>query len=313
MNTLPSPPPANPSLPRSAGAVVKSLLAISAGAVLLGLFVPLFLIVLGIGPHTGIINGPSGRCISEICYLEMAIDSFTNHMGPAYFPSRIKLCEKFDDYDLNEILEKDSVDYLTQIWPHLLDIDPKTGVIPWRSNGIDWNGDGKHTEPVVLEGDQCMVFFLGGIPQHGTSPGCIGFSTDPRDPAKLSQSKGRKGPFFEFPCHRLITRGQARYYSFADPYSKGQPYAYFSSYGVKNGYGKYGSSDCSSLAVSPYFESTNLASYYNPTSCQILSAGADGIFGPGGLWTATKAANLAPAGRDDHSNINNGALMGISP
>src|SRR5204863_6808997 len=115
-------------------------------------------------------------------------------------------------------------------------------------NFIDWNGDGKYSPPVTLEGHQCLVFFLGGIPKQGAEPGCLGFSTDPLDPAKLSQVDGRKAPFYNFPPKRLTKGGCGNFYAFADPFGKGQPYAYFSFRIL------YGTSDCACLGVEPYME-----------------------------------------------------------
>jgi prepilin-type N-terminal cleavage/methylation domain-containing protein len=111
---------------------------------------------------------------------------------------------------------------------------------------------------VVLEGDQCLVFFLGGMP--ATLNGilsCTGFSKNQFNPAmpRLSPNEDRF-KFYDFDSGRLaplptsqntsiaITRGAT-----PGPYSpvfpsyldqEGQlPFLYFSSYRSTNGYNRY--------------------------------------------------------------------------
>jgi hypothetical protein len=133
----------------------------------------------------------------------------------------------------------------------------------------------------------------------------------------LNLTKGRKSPFFEFPSSQLFLRsnagGQAGFYSFGDQYKKSpqNPYAYFSNYGTREGYNRYGTtlalSDCTSLGLQPYFKgSATQPLYENPSGFQIICAGADGKFGPGGFWTGTAPAT----GADDQSNFTNGSLLG---
>jgi prepilin-type N-terminal cleavage/methylation domain-containing protein len=304
--------------------LVELLVVIAIIAVLMGLIVPAVLPLISKGPFT--------KTAAEIAQLDTSIQSFTTTMGPKYFPSKIKLCEKLGQYNASQ-LDQDSIKFLQSMFPHILDTVPNSTTVIWRDIGIDWNGDGSlATPPVTLEGDQCLVFFLGGIPignvdatpfgKRNGPPGCFGFSTDPRDPVKLSQIKGRKGPLFEFDSSRLIYRPASNgYYSYADPHQTGMPYAYFSNYGVRNGYNPYGKSDCISIQSwktppppppSPYFEaSTPTMRYHNPESYQIISAGADGVFGPGGMWTAATAGSTADKGQDDQSNFNGGNKMGV--
>src|SRR5262249_22999276 len=103
-----------------------------------------------------------------------------------------------------------------------------------------------------------------------------------------------------------------------DTYGKGQPYAYFSSYGRDDGYNKYGTSDCACLGVEPYWfsfpESPNRRRYYASgflCSHQVISAGADGIFGPGGRWEPKTA--MPAAARDDQANFTRGELLATVP
>jgi prepilin-type N-terminal cleavage/methylation domain-containing protein len=270
--------------------------------------------------------GPVAVAQNDINQLNISVQNFCTTYNVKFIPSQIKLCEKYNQYILSNQLDQDSVNYLTSLWPQLT-----ASGGPWTtiSAGIDWNGNGSTSDhPVTLEGDQCLVFFLGGIPIPGATPGVLGFSTNPRDPSLLSQTTGRKGPYFEFPSAKLFKRtnatagsnallaANAGYYSFGDGYNHNPqvPYAYFSSYGTRNGYNRYGTtlatSDCTSLGVQPYFVgSATQPQYQNPTGYQIICAGADGKFGAGGLWTP---GTISGPGADDQSNFNKGNLLNVS-
>jgi hypothetical protein len=53
---------------------------------------------------------------------------------------------------------------------------------------VSWDGTSGNNfndKPILLEGQQCLVFYLGGMPQAstaGTSFRLIGFSPNPLDP-----------------------------------------------------------------------------------------------------------------------------------
>ncbi len=184
---------------------------------------------------------------------------------------------------------------------------------------IDWNGDGiAGNSNVILEGQQCLVFWLSGIPSpqqaNGLSKG-LGFSNNPSNPATANGT--RLGPWYEFKTDRLV-RGSNGYLSYIDPYSTKQAYAYFSSFDGQNGYNRYTVSgtnnilsDCASLnptgvpPVLPYQDGTG--HYQKPEGFQIICAGKDGIFGGlGTTWTPATASNIYPGGNpgnDDRSNF----------
>jgi hypothetical protein len=108
----------------------------------------------------------------------------------------------------------------------------------------------------------------------------------------------------------------------------GAPYAYFSSYKTTNGYNRYFPiNDCASLAnpaanlPAPWPYKQGPSQFLNPNSYQIISAGADGAFGPGSnpvdtppYWSPANASlyyqNGTP-GRDDQANFYDSPL-GIS-
>jgi prepilin-type N-terminal cleavage/methylation domain-containing protein len=114
---------------------------------------------------------------------------------------------------------------------------------------------------ITLEGDQCLVFFLGGIvlANAGSTPAppftCDGFSYDAFNPAKpRATPQEQRATFYNFDSPRLtlinyndyISAGPVnnqigsfvnRFPSYQD--SQGTPLIYFSSYRLTNGYNRY--------------------------------------------------------------------------
>src|SRR5262249_23256057 len=152
---------------------------------------------------------------SDIGQLGGSVQLFHSEFKKGYFPSRLVLCENEADYFsspgvFKTVLHQDSYAYLKSLWPRL--------TFP-----VDWNGDGVQAPAGTewwLEGDQCLVFFLGGIPvPPGTgTKGVQGFSTDPSRPA--APGGPRKGPFFEFQEARLVNIHPTTapgFYSYQEP------------------------------------------------------------------------------------------------
>jgi prepilin-type N-terminal cleavage/methylation domain-containing protein len=203
-------------------------------------------------------------------------------------------------------LASDSKNYLySKLWPR-------------TPLAYDWNGSKTTEKPYILEGQQCLVFFLGGVIVNGNP---TGFSTDPRDPMKTSGP--RKGPYFQFVSSRLQgpLNGNNMMWQFIDAYgssSGGQPYAYFSSGPAANNYNAYPTlgSDCVALGITNgAYTQTNAApfQFYKPDTFQIISAGKNQAFGPGGYWLSSMGASGMPAsGGDDITNFY-GAKLGVVP
>jgi hypothetical protein len=144
----------------------------------------------------------------------------------------------------------------------------------------------------------------------------------------------RKGPYIQFDNPRLAQlsvvypknkAAGAAFLVYLDPY-RGQPYAYFSTGKTANNYLYYSSmdklSDCSSLnsnlagpppAPFPYQQTpsgTTPVQFYKPDTFQIISAGKDLAFGPGGYWVPSLGAGgmntatpSAAKGVDDITNF----------
>ena len=133
-----------------------------------------------------------------------------------------------------------------------------TGYFPdYNGNSVLQVGMGAAPTPdqglIYLEGDECLAFFLGGIPsQTGAALGMSGFAKDPLKPFAapgdtsispyssypLVFSSSRNAPFYDFAGGRLIDLDGDLIPSYMDPLHSGveaRPYAYFSAYG-SNGY-----------------------------------------------------------------------------
>jgi hypothetical protein len=170
---------------------------------------------------------------------------------------------------------------------------------PLNTTTVNWDGAG-NTNAMILEGQQCLVFYLGGMPV--VSNGVVkmtGFSTDALNPTLPGGE--RIGPFFDFKATRLATGygAPAGFYNYLDPY--GTPYFYAGGTGAANSYVWHSPT----LGVSAYQESAG--KYTNPNSFQIISAGKNKAFGAGGLWDPTRGSSDLNA-RDDMSNFSTAVL-----
>ncbi len=210
---------------------------------------------------------------------------------------------------------------------------------------LDFNGNGVLDPPYVLRGDECLTFFLGGIPlqdltigQPDSVIGMSGFARGANPFVSANINPNRTEAFFDFTADRLadIDFNQAFILdpsfndgipSFIDPYSPNRtsetdrvPYAYF----VPTANGLYNPHDCdffraeedpnatgfvprlqidintytSSFPPNPYYSSAlqpssaavalpnqnQLPVFLRPQTYQIISAGADRAFGPGGTY-----------------------------
>jgi prepilin-type N-terminal cleavage/methylation domain-containing protein len=237
-------------------------------------------------------EGPKMVAKNDINQLSISLELFKNKYK-VYPPSAIKLCENRSEYSASAF-DQESLTYLVNIWPKLGDF-----------KGIKWGGaTNLPAGGVVLDCDQCLVFFLGGIPTvSGGVYGTSGFSVNPINPADTTPDRAR---FYEFKAgSRLRARVTGSPFpSFYDAYEK-QPYLYFSSGRSKNINGGYVAAHGATFGVTPYLQTAT--KFWNPTTFQIVCAGVDTTFGPGGLWnTSTPATG---AGADDFTNFH-GSIMG---
>src|SRR5262249_38105214 len=147
-------------------------------------------------------------------------------------PSRIKLCSLESQYNTTQQLDVDSLAFMKHMFPRC--------DTTWATTGINWLPNlNQSPNGVTLEGEECLVFFLGGVQTNaGGTNGCLGFSTTPTSPMDTSDPKNRIGPFAQFQSTRLVMGPSGAAFMYNDPY--GTPYAFFSSYKTRNGYNRYG-------------------------------------------------------------------------
>ncbi len=172
-------------------------------------------------------SATEARARDEIGRLADAVEAFKMRYH-RYPPSKIRLRE-LGGYDfpvtisgLRDPLDEFSAEYLRALFTNI-NLDA----------GHDWNGDGQIGGVIDLEGDECLVYFLGGLPQRAASGEVLltGFNPDKANPTKPTPpSVKREGPFFEFKASRLAWPAAERVKPnvmpvYRDPF--GTPYVYY--------------------------------------------------------------------------------------
>jgi prepilin-type N-terminal cleavage/methylation domain-containing protein len=264
------------------------------------------------------ISGKADELVArhEISNLAAALEAFKTQMKVDWVPSRIRLRENLDDY-ITGIKNGDPLD--AESWAFLKKVFPKITGTPYLPNPaqvphwVDWNNNGQLDGAVDLEGHQCLIFFLGGIPDgpwNGHPNSVNGFATNPSNPAATTTD--RIGPFYrDFKSDRLtaiatppisaqlgsFTNGMqgpngtpsAGFFSYLDPWGV-NPYAYFSAYKKTNGYNRY----------LPYYTALGFASTQLPSAAGSdnhtlqLEARATLTTGIGDVWPYAQAGGTMP-------------------
>ncbi len=252
---------------RSGFTLIEMMVVIVIIGILIGLLVP---VIAG-----AFRRGKEAAEIAEIQNLVGALQRFKDRYG-AYPPSQIILREDGaytfgaapfvgpGNQSTAVFDETLSIQYINRFWPQMRIHTDGTAVTPAEIGDIngdgtidvndfyDWNGDGVKNGPWYLQGDECLVFFLGGIPtgQYTDSggtvqrpgsvgfdpkkypPGALGFGKTPQWPTQpVVPSAGRDGPFYELPGERLQDRDGDGFYELTPYRNPGTAaYAYFSSY-----------------------------------------------------------------------------------
>ena len=142
----------------------------------------------------------------------------------------------------------------------------------------------------TLVGGSSLFYFT-------TGPVGTGWAIDgPFQPSPSATAK--KGPFFEYSGPPLTN------WTYFDPF--GTPYVYFAS----SSGGKY--NGAAQAGVLPFKDSTGVK-FVNSDSVQIISAGANKAFGPGGQFIAGSGVYVSGSpGADDMANFNGGAPLGAN-
>ncbi len=250
----------------------------------MGIIITLTVLLVGVASRV-LAKGPQVLTASEIRQFDVAILAFkSDHNNVDYIPSTIVLREDPTTYVMSNALEAASYNWLKKAFGKRLgqglNPPPASGTNTW----LDWNGNGVFdSTPFTLTGDQCLVFFLGGIPtSSGGAFGTKGFSTDPTNPTNFSSGVNINRPYFDFHPSRLVQlplqpqsppRSPRDYVpnpttangflSYLDPYGltpvtgstsykpQQRPYVYFSSYKSGNDYNTFNTSDCNSTFADP--------------------------------------------------------------
>jgi len=232
----------------------------------------------------------------DITQMDTALKSgLKSHYRANSLPGRLVLCNRLDIY-----VRPGNYGFNTGTTPNLTDlaISKQTltamfGPKLFRTvNGasptiVSWDGSVNPASIKFLEGHHCLVFYLGGIADVSvTPPKMLGFSADPTNPSNFAGTTQRIPPLYEFKAVRLVADTALPGFCFyKDLY--GMPFAYF---GQPAGAApnSYNYNSCASLGLVPYQEPNGR--FLNPNTFQIISAGKNGRFGPGGPWDPTLGA-----------------------
>jgi prepilin-type N-terminal cleavage/methylation domain-containing protein len=279
-------------LRRNAFTLIELLIVITIIGILLALIIAYLSGAFGVGAAT--------RTAVEIGSLEAAVKKFHADHG-FYPPQKFVICRNFQRV---QSLDAASARFWTKMYPNMTMVGSNTSnPVP----GSDWANvqtsmvpslpGGFPSQPVVtLSGDQCLVFFLSGFQGMGLSP-------NPRDPTDFSNGlTGKK--YFDFERQRLfdIKVSGISFPGYLDPH--GTRYVYFSEEGQVN----VQQWDAGTAPIQPYFKQTGATRDYFK-KFQIISAGADKQFGPGGAYDPNNPV-VSSAGYDDIANFR-GKKMGV--
>ena len=148
-------------------------------------------------------------------------------------------------------LAQRSIQKLRQFFPKVqLTTSPPPATLPplpaVPGGFYDFNGNRNFdVDPILLEGHECLVFFLGGISNHdiaggtATFNGLTGFNGDPRNPFRppssaITAAETRIEPYYEFPVDRLYDDDYDGIPGFVDSLgtlTEARYFAYFSTNG----------------------------------------------------------------------------------
>ena len=250
---------------------------------------------------------------TEIGQIDTAYSTFKGKFNgatiPAFRPvtpngSKFRLRKQYDLTDTSLAAE---VNFLRSLFPQMSLTD----------NGLPAAQVNDQMTP-----NQMLLFFLAGVDQRG-------FSTNAAMPFTPSTgADNRIGPFLEVKANKIVGG------HYVDPW--GTPYAYFARDPSLNNYPHNRKSAAEpGVLISPfatwpdntyvvegtmiapngvqafytYTSDTTPVKFLNPSTYQIISAGADGVFGRGGRWVPGQGDYVSNGiGGDDLSNFNKGPM-----
>jgi len=199
--------------------LVELLVVIGILVILMGLLISAVVKVRRVGPRT--------QTRAEIAQLEIAIEEFKHTHQVGYIPSGLVLSS---NYNMSNPAHRESVQFLSKIWPK----GAGSYTLP---AGTDQN-TGQPVTEFILDGNQLLVFLLGGIP-----PGPNLNGTDSSLNEVFSNSPGAK---YQYPFPPYFSGNRSGFYN-----SPTQP---LNQLGSASGGVKYGAVGTGDLAKGPFFD-----------------------------------------------------------
>jgi len=210
---------------------------------------------------------------NEISQMESAIATFKQKYGIEP-PSSIVICESSMDWTSNT----SSKALIQRMWPNYDFADQ------------DLNNDGTPDDVFALDGSASLVFFLGGVVKNSGTPGEVGspqgFSKNPSKPFAIpAVGEVREGPYFEFAPSRLrkapglssVITDDFQILQYSDQFANLDGlYIYLSSY---DGSGYVDADIPAAIPLGKAYQTSANGPAQKPKSFQIISPGADGIYG----------------------------------
>jgi prepilin-type N-terminal cleavage/methylation domain-containing protein len=296
--------------------LIELLVVIAIITLLMGLLIPAVQKIRG--------KGPEIQCKADIAGLEAALEAFKLQYQVDYVPSAFFVSSNYSAVSLaapNDLCVADSRAFLKRVWPR-----------------INFNATGfvgaSGSQP--LDGGQCMSLFLSGTSGTGLSdqpsplaiPSTAGklFYDFPvarldangrlKDPwgtayAYFSGKNGNDFGYFGYPTAAANNTGYAKRY-YTSP-SAGTFYYYLADGGYRVATGGTAVTDPNLVAPAPNgsgqtyvrpLRTPDGSKFINSHTFQIISAGLNKTFGPGGNWTPGSAGyGQNSAGDDDFANF----------
>lgn len=271
---------------KSGFTLIELMMVVGIIAILLAILVP--------AVQSAISNARNREVASEITGLETAVAAFKAQYG-VNPPSSITL------YEQGGAWSPESRKIIRRIFGLGFDFS--------KDRDINGNGTPGEATPIELTGDECLVFFLGGVPDNsGAAPTVLGFSHSKTDPFSRGGSNRIKA-FGDFAADRLIDTDMDGMPSYFDKFNAqgGNPIIFFS----KMKTGIYDENDCldpmMNLRITNVYNQGTTSNAWK--EIQIISPGRDGQYGAGGAWSdASGLATGDTAGQDNITNFSGGVL-----
>lgn len=266
--------------PRRGFTLVELLVVIIIIAILMALLIPAI--------AGAMRQARSAAVQAEISQLAQALADFKSKFGD-YPPSRILMQENGGTFPssvtpvpttansnaVNDVtqgqLYQRTVTAFRKFWPR---VPLGIGAAYWPAGSNTWydfNGNGTFDSgSIYLQGNECLVFFLGGIAQPGPSSnilGMTGFAKNPTNPflhslaptsgTNVMYSGNRNAPLFEFAPGRLRMNTATGMASYVDSLNatNNQAAAFYAYFSTNNGAGydpnDVNASESDSNATSP--------------------------------------------------------------